>query len=283
MVDWPLLASLLGIFGTAVFSLAAPRTDGRDAEFAPAAVTPFLKSLAVINLALTPVGLLVQVRNMAATTFFRAFGFISLAVRDTHPGRMWGLRIAIAIALLAAVSMRLRSRTRAIVAASVSGAALLVIATMSHAVDHGALAVALYFTHEAAAAIWGGALLTVYICATVAQSGPEWIATVTPRLSRVAGWSVAVLAATGIVNALEISHWEPGNLIRSDYGHTLFLKIAIVGLTLLFGAYNRYRLVPRMEQPTSRALLLRNIAAESFLLLIVLGVTAVLVNLPPPH
>lgn len=283
LADWPLLACLLGMFGTAAFALAAPQAGGRDREFAPAAVAPFWRSLAAINLVVTPLGFLVTVRNMAATTFVRAFGFIPRAVMYTHPGRMWVLRIAIAILLIFAIAARTSARTRAAAVAILSGAGLLVVATMSHAVDHGAIAVAIYFTHEVAAATWGGALLTVYICGTIVQSGPEWISAVTPRLSRVAGWSVGVLAVTGLTTALVISHWEAGNLLRSDYGHTLILKVAIVGLVLVFGAYNRYRLVPEIADPTARALLLRNLAAESFLLLIVLGVTAVLINLPPPH
>jgi copper resistance protein D len=283
IVDWPLLACLLGMFGTAVFSLAAPQAGGRDREFAPAAVAPFWRSLAAINLALTPVGLVLAVRDMADTTIIGAFGFLARAVADTHPGRMWAARIVLGVALIGAVAMRASARTRAWLVATLSGAALLVIATMSHAVDHGALAVAIYFVHEIAASTWGGALLTLYIAATLAQAGPAWIIAVTPMLSRVAGWSVAVLIATGASTALVVSHWELGNLLRSDYGHTLILKLAIVAFTLLFGAYNRYRLVPEIEDPTARALLVRNLAAESFLLLIVLGVTAVLINLPPPH
>jgi putative copper resistance protein D len=283
IVDWPLLACLLGMFGTAVFALAVPEAGGRDREFAPAAVAPFWRSLAAINLALTPVGLVLAVREMADTTIFGAFGFLPRAVADTHPGRMWAARIALGAMLIGAISIHASARTRAWLVATVSGSALLVIATMSHAVDHGALAVAIYFTHEIAAGTWGGALLTLYIAATLAQGGPAWISAVTPRLSRVAGWSVAVLAATGAFSALVISHWKLGNLLRSDYGHTLILKLAIVAFTLLFGAYNRYRLVPEIDDPTTRALLVRNLAAESFLLLIVLGVTAVLINLPPPH
>jgi putative copper resistance protein D len=283
IVDWPLLACLLGMFGTAVFALAAPEAGGRNREFAPAAVAPFWRSLAAINLALTPAGLILAIRDMADTTILGAFGFLPRTVTDTHAGRMWAVRIVIAALLIGAIAMRTSARTRAIAVATLSGAALLVIATMSHAVDHGALAVAVYFAHEVAAGTWGGALLTVYIAATVAQAGPEWLSAVTPRLSRVAGWSVAVLVATGVSTVAVTSHWEPGNLLRSDYGHTLILKVAIVGFTLLFGAYNRYRVVPEIEDPTARALLMRNLAAESFLLLIVLGVTAVLINLPPPH
>jgi copper resistance protein D len=283
IVDWPLLACLLGMFGTAVFALAAPIAGGRDREFAPAAVVPFWRSLAAINLALTPVGLIVAVRDMADTTIIRAFGFLPRAVADTHPGRMWAARIVLGAMLIGAIAMRASARTRAKAVAILSGAALLVIAAMSHAVDHGALAVAIYFVHEIAAGSWSGALLTVYIAATVARAGPGWVSAVTPRLSRVAGWSVTVLVATGVSTALVTSHWEPGNLVRSDYGHTLILKVAIVAFTLLFGAYNRYRLVPEIDDPTTRALLVRNLAAESFLLLIVLGVTALLINLPPPH
>jgi putative copper resistance protein D len=283
IVDWPLLACVLGMFGTAVFALAAPQAGGRDREFAPAAVAPFWRSLAALNLALTPVGLILAVRDMADTTIIGAFRFLPRAVSDTHPGRMWTARIVLGAMLIGAIAMRTSARTRATAVAILSGAALLVIATMSHAVDHGAMAVAIYFVHEIAAGSWGGALLTVYIAATVAQAGPGWISAVTPRLSRVAGWSVAVLVATGVCTALVTSHWEPGNLLRSDYGHALILKVAIVAFTLVFGAYNRYRLVPEIADPTARALLIRNLAAESFLLLIVLGVTAVLINLPPPH
>jgi copper resistance protein D len=281
--DWPLLACVLGTFGSAAFALVTPAAAGHDSEFAPAAMVPFWRSLATLNLALTPVALILAVRDIADTTIVGAFGFLPRAVADTHVGRMWALRIALAALLLAVVAMRGRARARAALVCAVSGAILLVIATMSHAVDHGSSAVAIYFVHEVAAGAWAGALLAVYILATVADAGPDWVSAVTPRLSRVAGWSVAVLAATGVYTAALTSHWELGNLYRSDYGHALGLKLAIVAVTLLFGAHNRYRLVPAIDDPTARALLIRNLAAETFLLLIVLGVTSVLINLPPPH
>jgi putative copper export protein len=151
IIDWPLLACVLATFGSAAFALAAPAAAGRDGEFAPAAMVPFWRSLATLNLALTPVGLIIAVRDMADTTIAGAFGFLPRAVAHTHAGRMWAMRVALAVLLLGAVAMRGRARARAALVCAVSGAILLVIATMSHAVDHGAGAVALYFVHELAA------------------------------------------------------------------------------------------------------------------------------------
>ncbi|HTY55605.1 MAG TPA: hypothetical protein VMB26_10415 [Candidatus Binataceae bacterium] len=51
----------------------------------------------------------------------------------------------------------------------------------------------------------------------------------------------------------------------------------------MIGAYNRYLLMPSIDESTSETAMLLNVGYESMLLILVLGIAALLANTPPAH
>jgi copper transport protein len=111
-------------------------------------------------------------------------------------------------------------------------------------------------------------------------------ALVLPRWSRLATWSVAALVATGTFAGIR----EVGELdaqFSTRYGVLLLVKIGLVGLMLLFALIGRahvrehYGVVAKEPTEEDVAGLRRSTAIETGLAVIVLAVTAMLVNTTP--
>jgi putative copper export protein len=160
---------------------------------------------------------------------------------------------------------------------------LLAQSLTSHAVDKGASAITIHFVHQFAAGLWIGALACLLIGATYGGASAEWLSWATGRVSKIAGWSVAVLVVTGATRALYAIGLHFDLLLYSLYGRTLLWKLATAATVILIGGYNRYRLVPALGEASARATLIRNVTAECLLLGAVLGWSALLTNTPPPH
>lgn len=113
------------------------------------------------------------------------------------------------------------------------------------------------------------------------------------RFSTLAAGSIVVLAIAGVTLA-----WKElsgiGDLTSTDYGRVLLAKLVVVGLIVLGGAYNRFRLVPAVEQEEATGgasrddvrrpwrHLTTSVLVEVAGILVVLGITAALVNITPP-
>jgi len=90
---------------------------------------------------------------------------------------------------------------------------------------------------------------------------------------------------TGVLRAIP----EVGSvhgLFHTSFGITLLIKSALVGVLLLFGALNKFRLVPAMqkggdEEDRADGELRRSVGTEIVVAALVLGVTAVLSQLAP--
>jgi len=165
----------------------------------------------------------------------------------------------------------------------VSGALLLLVSFSSHAIDRGRIALIVYFTHEVASALWVGAILGLWFGAVRGKLGSGWIQRTAPRVSSVAGWTVATLILSGLYTAYYSLGADPHRIIDSAYGRTLVEKVCAAMLVLLIGAYNRYYLMPTVSETSAQETLLRNVGLESLLLIGVLGLAALLANTPPVH
>ena len=147
--------------------------------------------------------------------------------------------------------------------------------------------------HLIAAAAWVGGLvpLLMFVGPRVRSSQPPLVDCfrVLRRFSTLAAWSVAVLAAGGVLNT-----WFMTNGLRSflgtEYGDLVLVKIALFLVMLGFGAANRYWFTPRLlptnvpteEDTRALRLLCASVSIEIALGLIVICVVAVLGLLPPP-
>src|SRR5699024_5823134 len=148
----------------------------------------------------------------------------------------------------------------------------------------------------AAVAFWLGGLAGLCL-AFKHLDGQIDVARCVSRFSAGAVFVVAVLAATGVVMAWQIfGAWSP--LWETTYGWLLLAKVGVVGVIVLIAAWNKFKLVPAVEngasntseasdsaEPTradpSHRFLRRTVIVEGLLLLVVLAVTGVLVNQSP--
>ena len=238
--------------------------------------------LALIVLVMSPLRLLSVAAGMADSTYREVIPLMPEIMRETFAGRVWTWRLAVALLLALAAWIPAAGRFATALILVISAALLALQSVTSHAVDHGALAIAVQFTHQAAAGIWIGALVSLLIGATYAHAGVDWMRAATTRVSRIAGWSVATLVVTGLIRAWDALGLRLDLLVNSLYGRTLLWKVGTAATVILIGGYNRYRLVGSVEESSARAALIRNVALECALLAMVLGWSVVLGNEPPP-
>lgn len=138
--------------------------------------------------------------------------------------------------------------------------------------------------HALAAAAWFGGLVLLLsvLRRRRAEDDPVGGATLVSRFSTMATAAIIVVSVAGFalgwaeVRALR-ALWSTG------YGVTLIIKAALAGVILLIGGYNRRRLVPSIRAAGTGAWtkLRSTVLVEVIGLLLVLAVTAVLVNLIP--
>jgi copper transport protein len=148
-----------------------------------------------------------------------------------------------------------------------------------------ALVLGANLVHTGAAAVWfGGLVLLALVLRRGAGGVPAALAGagVVRRFSSVALVSVAALAVAGLALAwVEVRSLEA--LVTTAYGWTLLAKVALAGVVVALGAYNRTRLVDRVSVAGERAwaTLAATVRVEAAALVAVLGITAVLVALVP--
>lgn len=105
--------------------------------------------------------------------------------------------------------------------------------------------------HVFAAALWTGGLgATVALLS--ASTDRALLARALPRYSPLAGGCLAVVAVSGLLNAVvELSTRPgasmPGELLGSDYGRLVILKVVCLALLAAVGGHIRYRLLPAIR------------------------------------
>jgi copper transport protein len=141
--------------------------------------------------------------------------------------------------------------------------------------------------HLLAGAAWFGGLtfLVLTLLRRGKQRDPVALGGIVRRFSLIA--TVGVLAVTiagATLGWSQVRAWRA--LTSTTYGRILMVKVALVIPIALIGAYNHFRLVPAIQQAAARGRdafrhLLRTVRIESIGLVVVLVLTAALVNTPP--
>jgi copper transport protein len=157
------------------------------------------------------------------------------------------------------------------------------------------LAMATDALHLTAACVWLGGLTLLSACllrGTPDRDDEGVMVTAVTRFSRTAAASVAVLGTTGIAQALlKLNEFGAG----SEYLSLLVFKVAVFGLLLWVASLSRSfvnnRLLAkvgtapvrgrRKEQRTTLSALRRSAGWEAGVAVVVLGLTAALVSVPP--
>ncbi|HEX6263405.1 MAG TPA: copper resistance protein CopC [Actinomycetota bacterium] len=166
----------------------------------------------------------------------------------TAIGRSAILRAGLALLAAAAIAVPLGSPTRRLLTGAVLGAA----AVLAHVSGGHAGAgeppwpqVASQWAHVTAAGLWVGGLTSLVI--GVRGAPDEVKGAAVRRYSRLAGYALAVVALSGLFRALdEVGGWSA--LWSTGYGRFVVAKSGLLLGLAGFGAFNRYRMVPRASR-----------------------------------
>ncbi|WP_197277922.1 copper resistance protein CopC [Arthrobacter alpinus] len=136
--------------------------------------------------------------------------------------------------------------------------------------------------HAATAAVWLGGLvgLVLYLHHARRRKGdPAEAAVVLGRFSTLAGSLVVLLGITGTILAV-VMVGSVATLVGSSYGRLLMVKLAIVAVVGGFAAWNRFGLLPRLENEGIKGKAWSRLALavrlEAIGVVLVLGLTSAL-------
>ena len=312
VVRFAWFSALLGLIGAVVVRrwVWTPALRAAGLGTSPAAAG-FRRRFRVVLLGtwvgLAVAGLLALVFEAATASglslFSAARPMVLGEVLKTHYGKLWVgqavLTTAMAVPVVALARRRVLWGVRPstwVGLALALGAALAADEGLNgHArtVAHPLIGVASVTVHLLAVSVWVGGLAVL-----VVVGGPAWRALpegdrpallrqILPRFSRIAVAAVALVVATGTVNAiLELA--APGDLWRLTYGRVILAKIALLGLALVLAARHRWVLPKRLAPagdvpppPGAAASFERTSRWEAVVLAATVAVTAGLVVLVP--
>ena len=139
--------------------------------------------------------------------------------------------------------------------------------------------------HLLAAGVWLGGLPALALLLAQARNktnpaGRAFARAATRRFGWLGIVCVAALLASGLFNSWNLLA-GPGDLLASDYGRLLSLKLGLVAAMLAIAAVNRFHLSPRLAAPGALRALQRNSLAEAGLGLGVLLLVGALGTLQP--
>jgi copper resistance protein D len=283
LLGWPLVLSLVTTFGTAGFVLLSASERVFDLRAAAASLTILWRLLTAVIFLVSPLVLLNVTADMAGVSWAHGARLVAEVLRETHAGRIFEWFLPITLLLLLSAYIPLPPSARTVALFLFTAVLLLFQAQLSHAIDHGTVAVAVYFLHEVAAGLWVGALFALWIVERYGGPPDSWVERAARRVSRLALWSVIGVVITGAYTAYHGLGFDVDRLLFSAYGRTLIAKELLFAGVIAIGAYNRYRLMPAVGAAPARRRLLRNVTIESVLLIGALGLAALLANTPPPY
>lgn len=136
--------------------------------------------------------------------------------------------------------------------------------------------------HVTAASVWVGGVFAMTSVAWMRKRrrADTGLAEMVVRFSTIAALSLAALTIAGVVMAWLVLD-APGDLLSTDWGQVLLVKIAVVAIAAGLGGYNHFRLRPLLEahpdDPAVAAHLRTSLSIESAVMIGVIVITAVLV------
>ncbi|CDN55828.1 Putative copper export protein [Neorhizobium galegae bv. officinalis bv. officinalis str. HAMBI 1141] len=188
---------------------------------------------------------------------------------------------ALALAGLALASGRGRDARWISISAVVTAAFSLCLSGHASAADPQWLMRPAVFLHVAAIAVWAGALLPL-----LAEFGKdkEAAGAALHRFSVFIPWAVLVLAVAGCVLAVVQVRTLAG-LVTTAYGIVFLVKLGLLALLFALAAINRWKLTSgsKKGEPAAIRQLVRSIAAETVILLLIFAVAATWRFTPPPR
>jgi copper transport protein len=286
-------AGLLALIGAAAFyALVLARAPEINVEIrarmeARAAVLGIAASLVVIVSALAR--LFLESEMMSAMP-----GMQTMSMSDMAMHTRWGfaLRLELGAAVVAFLSFVLAARKRRW-AWLLGGASAIVLAVTPALAGHAAasprftsLMIVTDFLHVLGGATWLGNLLSIMLIGVpiaLTLDGPgRWkaVASLVNAFSPIALASAAVVGASGVIASwVHLEHFAA--LWQTAYGQVLLLKLALVAITLIIGAYNFRRVQPQLVHEEGSARLQQSGAIELGVGSLILLVTGFLTGISP--
>jgi putative copper export protein/mono/diheme cytochrome c family protein len=182
---------------------------------------------------------------------------IRSVLAGTTFGHIWLIRLGLAL-LIAALLLRFDRargwRTQAIstAAASLCAAFIAGLAWAGHGAAGSLIETLGDGAHLITAGGWLGGLVPFVMTMASAHSGrtsacASLAADVTARFSIFGIVMVAVLILTGTLNSWYLVGSAP-NLVGTEYGQLLLIKVALFGAMVAIAAFNRFSLMPRLRR-----------------------------------
>jgi putative copper export protein len=198
------------------------------------------------------------------------------AVMGTRVGRLEVMRAGLAVLATWAFVLARRDRLGLVFAA---GAMIVSSATGHSAVIHPGWTIPMRALHLLAIAAWLGGLLWLL---ALERPNADVVVAESQRVSSAALFAVVVVAFSGIVQTkFFIGDWS--ELVRSTYGYVALIKLAGLGVLVLFGAYHRYRVLPKLGQPGIADDFASSLRKEVLVMSLVILVGGLLAYIPPPQ
>jgi putative copper resistance protein D len=219
-----------------------------------------------------------------------ADGTASTVLTGTQFGQTWIVRLVAGLGLAAAAGLvRLHGTWRRSVAVLLAGVFAGGLAFAGHAASGTGLRGDVHLVsdvlHLLAVSAWLGGLVpfALYLRAIEVDGAPEAALAVrarTERFSNLGTAAVLTIAATGIVNTLNLVG-SPELLTHTDYGRLLAIKVGLFIAMVAVAAINRFDLAPRLPHRGTIRDIRRNCLLEVSLGLAVLCIVAALGTMPP--
>lgn len=315
---WLSLLSVLTIVGFLVFelSISQPILNAPDGSKALYSMGQQMESrtLTIIFVA-TGLFLAASVGELVAKTYsannvslFGALGRPMVSVLQTGWGNLWLWRTATLLGMIGVLALASLDRARQrlsgrrewqMVALVFAAGILFTLSLASHGAAVTEIRLAAIFSdylHLIAASVWVGGIF--YLAMVVPPVMKVWRlnndpgikfsgafcpanhVTAMKRFSILAILSVGVLVITGIYNS-----WAQVTVFSAfitPYGITLLAKLFIIMPLLLLGAFNFFRVRPRLPKHGGALSLLRKtVAAQAILAVVVLALVGALVSMEP--
>ena len=269
----PVLASILR--GTGLGALMAGLgllffavTGGEHRKHVPRRVIVLLITVGAILLVAHMFAWLVNIsptRSLSGDFIASAFG--------STVGRIELLRVALAILALLAIALARRERL-----ALILGAACLVVSgAVGHpAAIHPYLAIPAKMAHLLGASLWLGGLLWLVWLSQCDEAACR------SEAGRVSSMALIMVIAIFLTGSLET--WlflnSPSDLVNSAYGRLVLAKVVGLAILVGFGAYNKFRLLPRLDESDTPKRLTRSVRQELVIVTLVILIGGFLAYVP---
>ena len=275
--------------GTVAFMVLVAPAAGAPADFS--ALRRRLTALVWVALAVAILSGLTWLVWLAADIYGAPIievclnGGIWSVLTETRFGLIWIIRLALAVLLAALMPWPATRLLQIAAAAGLIG----LIALVGHAGatpgTTGRIHLASDMVHLLAAGTWLGTLPALAMLLTRAhhEDSPAWNAyavAATRRFSLLGTISVIALLASGVINSWNLLG-GPRDLVTTDYGRLLLLKVGLFAVMLGIAAVNRFHLTPRLPAADPLRALARNSWAETTLGLCVLLIVGALGAMSP--